>query len=172
MLDDLDKLGINPEVTLSDAARIFWSPEMKVSRQLCLEFAAIASQNDSIVTFAMVEAIEAVSITIFKHCKGIALENGVECEFFGTKHYLAEAGHLIKSDAQPKKSMPALTEAQCEAAKSVVDRVFELFDVWSESLVVYANTHAEAPEAAFGKMVSESTARPRQVLLPSYAFAG
>ncbi|MEV6099851.1 hypothetical protein [Nocardia sp. NPDC051981] len=40
----------------------------------------------------MVEAVEAVAVTIFKHCQGIALDSGEECEFFGTKDYLAAAG--------------------------------------------------------------------------------
>jgi hypothetical protein len=170
MLDDLDKLGVNPKLTLSDAARIFWSPEMKASRQLCIEIAVLASQHDSSVVFAIVEAIEAVSITIFRHCQGIALESGVECEFFGTKHYLAEAGHLIKSETQPKENLPNLTEEQRELAKSAVDRVFHLFDSWSSSLLTYAKTHATAPQAAFAKMVNESENLPREVVLPEYAM--
>lgn len=32
----------------------------------------------------------------------VALGEGGECEFFGTKHYLAESSHSIKSPAKPR----------------------------------------------------------------------
>ncbi|WP_437524900.1 hypothetical protein WME79_36920 [Sorangium sp. So ce726] len=169
MLDDLDRLGVNPKLTLSDAARVFWSPEMKVSRQLCLEFAAIASKTQAFGVFAMVEAIEAVSVTIFKHCQGIVLESGVECEFFGTKHYLAEAGHLIKSEGQPKATQMALTPEQRAEAEAVVDRVFEIFDAWSHSLFQYARKHSAVPLAAYEQMIDASQKLPREMVLPGYA---
>jgi hypothetical protein len=167
MLDDLDKLGVNSRLTLSDAARVFWSPEMKVSRQLCLEFAAIASTGPSFGVFAMVEAIEAVSITIFHHCRNITLGDGRECEFFGTKHYLAEAGHLIKSEAQPKSELPLLSDEQRASALVVVDRVFELFDVWSDSLFQYAKSQAADPVTAYAEMVRRSEQLPRAIVLPT-----
>ncbi|WP_437517642.1 hypothetical protein [Sorangium sp. So ce1099] len=169
MLDDMDRLGVNPKLSLSDAARVFWSPEMKVSRQLCLEFAAIASKTQSFGVYAMVEAIEAVSVTIFKHCRGIALESGVECEFFGTKHYMAEAGHLIKSEGTPKATLPELTEEQRLEARAVVDRVFALFDAWSDSLIQYARKHSTAPLAAYEQMIDVSQKLPREMVLPEYA---
>src|SRR6185295_6700994 len=100
MLNDLKVLGFDSRMTLSDAVRVFWSPEMHISRQLCFEFAAIASRTPSFGMFAMVETIEAVSITIFRHCRGIHLRSGIECEFFGEKHYIAEASHLMKSEPE------------------------------------------------------------------------
>jgi hypothetical protein len=169
MLDDLNKLGVNSNLTIADAARVFWSPEMKVSRQLCLQFAAIASTVPSFGVFAMVEAIEAVSITIFRHCRDITLRDGQECEFFGTKHYLAEAGHLIKSEAQPKSELPVLSAEQRASALGVVDRVFELFDVWSDSLFQYAKSHAADPVTAYTEMVRRSEQLPREIVSPTYA---
>ncbi|AUX46212.1 uncharacterized protein SOCE26_077170 [Sorangium cellulosum] len=169
MLDDLDKLGVNTKLALADSTRVLWSPDMRVSRQLCLEFTAIAARSPSFGVFAMVESIEAVSVTIFKHCRGIALENGVECEFFGTKHYKAETAHHIKSEGKIKASLPALTEEQRAEAKAVVDRVFELFYAWSDSLLEYARKYSAAPVEAYAQMIDRSHQLPRRVVLPEYA---
>ncbi|WP_437963722.1 hypothetical protein WMF04_28830 [Sorangium sp. So ce260] len=169
MLDDLEKLGVNAKLALSDATRVLWSQDMKVSRQLCFEFAAIAASTPSFGVFAMVESIEAVSVTIFKHCRGIALENGVECEFFGTKHYKAEIAHHIKSEGKIKASLPALTQEQRAEAMAVVDRVFKLFYAWSDSLLQYARKHSAAPLVAYEQMIDVSHKLPRRVMLPEYA---
>jgi hypothetical protein len=155
-------------MTVSDVVRVFWSPEMRVSRQLCLEFAAIASRTPSFGMFTMVETIEAVSITIFRHCRGIHLRSGMECEFFGTKHYIAEASHLMKSDPEAQHELPTLTIEQREQAILVVDQVFALFHAWCDSLLDYASKYMASPLGAYERMIHESRREPRQASFPSH----
>ncbi len=103
----------------------------------------------------MVESIEAVSITIFTHCRGIALRDGRECEFFGTKHYLAEASHSIKSPEVEETSLPSLDAAQREESRRMVDRTFALFDDWSAALLQCALANADHG-GTYARMIQES----------------
>jgi hypothetical protein len=155
MLNDLEKLGADGRMPLSDAARVLWGAEFQHSRRLCLELASLASDSPAYAVFAMVEAIEAVSITIFEHCQGIILHDGLECEFFGTKHYLAEASHSIKSPELAESSLPGLADAQREHAKVMADRTFALFDEWSSALLRFALEN-EAPALTYARMVRDS----------------
>jgi hypothetical protein len=81
---------------MADAARIFWSPGFTESRFLVMKIARLAAMYpEPYQIFSMVEAIESISITIFRYCRGIKNRYGQECQFFGNKHYEAEAGHRI-----------------------------------------------------------------------------
>ncbi len=155
LLNDLDKLGADSRMPLSDATRVLWGADFTHSRRLCLELAALASDSPTYAVFAMVESIEAVSITIFKHCQGITMRDGRECEFFGTKHYAAEASHSIKSPEVAESSLPALGLIQRKEAKLMVDQVFSLFADWSTSLLRFA-TGNEAHALTYERMVRQS----------------
>ncbi|MDH6108040.1 hypothetical protein P3T36_007648 [Kitasatospora sp. MAP12-15] len=155
LLNDLGKLGADSRMSLSDATRVLWGADFKHSRRLCLELASLASDSPTYAVFAMVEAIEAVSITIFKNCQGITVQDGRECEFFGTKHYDAEASHSIKSPEVAASSLPDLAAIQREESKLMVDRVFSLFDDWSTSLLQFAAEN-EVHALAYERMVRQS----------------
>jgi hypothetical protein len=155
MLTDLEKLNADGVMPISDATRVLWSADFQHSRRLCLALAALALAAPTYALFAMVESIEAVSITIFTHCRGITLRDGRECEFFGTKHYLAEASHSIKSPAVQETSLPSLDDAQREEAERMVDRVFSLFDDWSSALLQFALQNVDH-DGAYRRMVEES----------------
>ena len=45
MLNDLEKLGADSPMPLSDAARVFWGAEFQHSRRLCLGLASLASDE-------------------------------------------------------------------------------------------------------------------------------
>ncbi|MFI7099141.1 hypothetical protein ACIBK8_07255 [Streptomyces sp. NPDC050161] len=155
MLTDLAKLGADGQMPLSDASRVLWGADFQHSRRLCLGLAEMAANAPTYVVFAMVESIEAVSVTIFEHCQGITLQNGQECEFFGTPHYLAEASHSIKSPEIETSELPLLDAPQREQAKLIVDRVFSLFDDWSTALLNFALKNETYP-LTFERMVQDS----------------
>jgi hypothetical protein len=155
MLNDLGLLDADKKMSLSDAVRVMWSDDLKHSRRLCLELAALAVNAPTYCVFAMVESIEAVSITIFKHCQGIATGNGKECEFFGKKHYVAESSHSIKSPEFTASKLPTLSDMERIEALAMVERVFALFDEWSHSLLRYAGEN-EDHSAAYERMVRHS----------------
>jgi hypothetical protein len=157
MLNDLAKLGADSRMPLSEAARVLWGADFKHSRRLCLELAALASGSPTYVVFAMVETIEAVSITIFEHCQGITVQDGQECEFFGTKHYNAEASHSIKSPEIVESDLPTLDAAQRKESRLMVDKVFSRFDDWSGSLLRFA-TENEEHHLTYERMVRQSKA--------------
>ena len=155
MLNDLERLGADGVMPRSDAARVLWGTDFQHSRRLCLELAALASDAPAYAVFAMVQAIEAISIAIFERCQAITLHDGRECEFFGTKHYLAQASRSLKSPDLDAAALPILDEPRRERAKLMVDRVFVLFDEWSTALLRFANEN-EAPALDYARMVRQS----------------
>ena len=155
LLNDLDRLRADPKLSLSDATRILWSSEFRHSRILSLELAAQALHSPSYVVFAMMEAIEATSIVLFKNCVGIVLQNGDECEFFGTKHYIAESSHAIHSADKGNPDFPDLDEHQRQIARQAVDRVFSLFTDWIDSLLRYPLEN-DGHTVAYKKILSQS----------------
>jgi hypothetical protein len=155
MLTDLATLGADSQLPLSDAARVLWGAEFQHSRRLCLELASLAADAPTYAVFSMVEAIEAVSVTIFEHCQGITNRDGHECEFFGTRHYLAEASHSIKAPEVEQSRLPALDPVQRDEARLVVDQVFSLFGDWSAALLHFALTN-EAPLLTYQRMIQDS----------------
>ncbi|MER7841300.1 hypothetical protein ABTY98_36825 [Streptomyces sp. NPDC096040] len=159
MLTDLEKLGADSRMPLSDATRVLWGTDFAHSRRLVLELAALAADAPTYARFAMVEAIESVSITIFTRCRGITLRDGGECEFFGTKHYLAESSHTIKSPEVEEERLPVLDEARRQEATHMVDRVFAHFDDWSSALLKFALDGNGDHEGAYRRMIQESRAQ-------------
>jgi hypothetical protein len=96
----------------------------------------------------MMEAIESISIVFFRSCQGIAMQNGEECEFFGTKHYIAESSHAINDPGFADLDLPAFKDDEREKAQAVVDRVFRLFNDWVDSLLQYTRNvdeHSPSP---------------------------
>lgn len=155
LLNDLSRLHANPPLLLSDSVRVMWSEEFKHSRVLTLELAALGLRAPTYVVFAMMEAIEAVSITIFTKCLGITLQNGDECEFFGTKHYMAESSHAIHSEAGAESKLPYLDEDQRRVAMEAVEHVFCLFSDWSDALLKYALT-VEDHSTFYARIIAKS----------------
>lgn len=140
LLADLQTLNLNPQLSMSDCTGVLWSDEFSESRILILRIAQLAAtQSETYQRFVVIEAIEAMSITFFRNCVGIKTAAGEECQFFGEKHYKAEANHDIHHDKDGFcASAMELTTEQQVIAKEIVDEVFELFGTWSDSLTKFA----------------------------------
>jgi hypothetical protein len=144
MLNDLDVLGINHQLLLADAARFFWSEHPAPSRILLLKLAQLTARYpEPYQVYALVEAIEAISITVFSSCRDIRNKAGQACEFYGEKHYQAEANHDIHEHKDSDGDYAAnlsLTTQQQQLTTALVDETFALFNKWSNSLLQFAQT--------------------------------
>ena len=139
MLADLEALSLDPEMKLSDTARMLWSTTFSESRVLTLRLAQLAATYPSpYQLFTMIESIEAVSITVFKNCRNIKNKYGKELQFFGNKHYNAEANHEIHHHGEEAGPSITLDETQQTIAIKIVDAVFELLIDWTGQLHAYS----------------------------------
>jgi hypothetical protein len=170
MLDDFDVLGINANVSMADAARIYWSPGFTESRLLVMKIARLAAMYpESYQIFAMVEAIESISITIFRYCCGIKNRYGQECQFFGNKHYEAEAGHSIKEEGVESLQIK-LDDRQRRIAYEIIDEAFTMFRKWCDSLADFSlQLHKMGKSFCYEPFLQESRDLPREALLPEYS---
>lgn len=140
MLADVEQLGMNEKRSFTDTVRLIWSDEYAASRKLIYAILALyAASPEQYNRFAIVETIEAISITWFKHAQVLKDKNGKELQFFGKKHYNLEASHWIKGDEFSSKKIE-LTLAERSAAEKLIDKVFVLFSDWMHSYSTLAKT--------------------------------
>ncbi|MBA3662318.1 MAG: hypothetical protein H0W64_11340 [Gammaproteobacteria bacterium] len=133
MLADIEQLGMNKARSFTDTVRLIWSDEYSASRKLIYAILSLyAASPEQHTRFAIVEALEATSITWFKHAQNLKDKHGKELQFFGKKHYKLESTHWIKGDEFSSKRIELNNEERL-AAKNVIDQIFLLFDDWLNS---------------------------------------
>lgn len=175
MLDDFSKIGTDLTSPVSDLSRLLWSPAMYAPRRVILELQSLWMQNrDPILVLSMVETIEATSVTAFKQCQGFKNSQGVEIEFWGTKHYLLEAGHLIKDPNNPIREFP-ITDEQLEKGLQVVDSVFNTFTNFGNELVDFtmeivklARENNGDNSLYYQQLIEDSKQKPRYPVYPDW----
>lgn len=140
MLADVEQLGMNQQRSFTDTVRLIWSDEFSASRKLIYAILALyAASPEQHMRFAIVETIEAISITWFKHAQVLKDKNGKELQFFGKKHYNLESSHWIKGDEFSSQRIELTNDARV-AAKKLADKIFDLFSDWMHSYSNLAKT--------------------------------
>ncbi len=160
LLDDLETLGLDLSMPMTHTVRFLWSDELPRSRQLPLELAVMTRGASPWGRLVIIEAIESISITIFRHTKEIRLSGGRECLFFGEVHYQAEAGHELNDPEHDARALE-LTDAQRRLAFELVDRTYALFLAWTEELTRFAESYRGGYDARAHAVVAASAALPR-----------
>ena len=146
-LEDLEKLGFNDGTSFTQNLAFLWGPETHASRSLTYQLAGMASLAEPIVKLAMVEAIEATGEVLFRCLLPIAtqLEQvlNTELRYFGHHHFQRETGHAVNQNGSVCIHAIALSSTQGQKAKATIDRVFELFENWTQELLSYSLTLQE-----------------------------
>jgi hypothetical protein len=140
MLADIEQLGMNQARSFTDTVRLLWSDEYSAARKVIYKVIALyAAAPQPHIRFAIVEALEATSVTWFKHAQGFKDKHGKELQFFGNKHYSLESTHWIKSDKFSSKWVELTPEERKEAQKQI-DIIFALFEYWLHGYYSLAKT--------------------------------
>ncbi|HYO52848.1 hypothetical protein, partial [Archangium sp.] len=140
-LEDLQTLGFDPTLPMTDAVRYLWSDDLRVNRSIPTRLAAICSRAQPYVTFTVVESIEAISIRLFDICRKILSMGGSELKFFGETHWRAENTHTSHSmGPEMENSCKAiiLSPQNRALALEYVDDMFALFIEWCDELLRFA----------------------------------
>lgn len=157
MLADVEQLGMNEKRSFTDVVRLIWSDEYAASRRLIYAILALyASSTAQHDRFALIEAIEAISITWFKHTQDLKDKSGNELQFFGKKHYALEASHWIKGDDFSSQKIN-LTQEQRATAEKLIDQIFVLFKNWMNGYAQLAkNLKANNKKINFDEIINKS----------------
>lgn len=142
-LEDMQKLGFNCSLQFNDSLKFLWSEETQTSRLLTYELYKHITQANSLEKLVILEAVEATSDVCISITKQIVdklqLVSNQEYKYFGDCHFEAEHNHNAHSD-HVKKFIANIHLSEKTRKKSVdlVEQVFELFTLWTYSLLSYA----------------------------------
>jgi Pyridine nucleotide-disulphide oxidoreductase len=145
-LEDLEKLGLSPQQSLSDTLRSLWSDECRTSRLVANELYRLAYKANSIRKLIVIEATEAtgntmlaVSAQVIQDLTAISQQ---EYQYFGNHHLKVDAGHTCNaSEAKRFIEEITLTEAEEQEYLQVIDEVFAVFTEFTNELLTYAQQH-------------------------------
>ncbi|MDJ0572190.1 MAG: hypothetical protein QNJ53_24540 [Pleurocapsa sp. MO_192.B19] len=142
-LEDMEKLGFNCSLQFNDALRFLWSEETKASRLLSYELYKYIAQSEPIEKLVILEAIEATANVCLSLTKQITdklqLSNSQEYKFFGDYHLNLENTHNAHShDLITFINNIYISEKTRQKCVGLVEKVFELFTQWTDSLLRYA----------------------------------
>lgn len=145
-LQDIKNIGLDNTLSFTDALKMIWSEETKITRQISYQVAGFALNGDSSVKLTVIESLEAMAECFFSVSLDIVseLENiiGQELLYFGNLHLDVENEHTMKVPACKQYLHDfQLTESQSQDIFKVIDAIFNIFTEWTDELLAYAHNH-------------------------------
>lgn len=146
-LEDLEKLGLNQQLTFVDAMRFFWGDATCKTRQVCHQIALYSFKAEPIVVLAGMEAIEATGYVAFSQTSEVIRElqqsNHQEYRYFGGYHFGIETGHTTEADdGEVDLESLELTDDQLKNAIELVELVFSVFTDSVNEMMDYLKSHS------------------------------
>jgi len=143
-LEDLEKLGFDVEARGSSWMRFLWSDELSGNRILTYRLAALIEGASALERLVIIEAIEETGNVLFFEIKTLAEllapRIGAELRYCGDFHFVRESGHTFGADHRALAEVELGPDARARCLAHV-DRVFALFEAWTQELHAYAIAH-------------------------------
>jgi hypothetical protein len=168
-LEDLEKLGLNPNGSFTDALRFIWSEETNVSRRITYELYRHAFGATPIQKMVIMEVIEATGHAVWQLFSQVIRELQALAEphskptvyrYFGIGHLMVEQGHTYASNSEQYIQSIQLSEESKENLSILVDRIFSVFEDMVDELLTFAKAHR------FDQAIFESTTQGAQNVKP------
>ena len=141
-LEDIQKLGFNPELEFNDFLKFLWSEETKTSRILSFRLYQYIAQSEPIEKLVVLEAVEATSDVLVEATKEVTRELSLttkqEYRYFGDLHFNAESEHQAHSNETDQFLQNIyISEETKKRSIELVNMVFDLFTQWACELFEY-----------------------------------
>lgn len=168
-LEDLEKLGLNPHGSFTDALRFIWSEETNGSRQITYELYRHAIGATPIQKMVIMEVVEATGHAVWQLFSQVirelqALEQPhgkpTVYRYFGIGHLMVEPGHTYASSTEQYIQSIHLSEESKANLSILVDLIFSVFEDWVSELLTFAKAHR------FDHAIFESTTQDTQNVKP------
>jgi len=174
-IEDWRKLRLDERLGWGAGETLWWyyaSPETEVMRRIGMEILELCvSHTDPLVRYALMTSIEAAGHAFFTTTSKVATElekrTGQEYRYFGRYHLAREAAH--EAEVGPVFEDAAPSEPLLAQARSIVARIFELFDEQFNHLHVYARAACQRREP---RRAAEDAAAPLCHATPAPRRAG
>jgi thioredoxin reductase len=145
-LEDLEKLGLNPQESVTETLKSLWSDESRVSRQVSSELYRLTFKGSPVRKLAAIEATEATGNAMLAATSQIIREltsdTQQEYRYFGSGHLIVDTGHTYCS-SESKRIIEniRLSESEERDYLQVVDEIFAVFTDFTHELLAYAKQH-------------------------------
>lgn len=146
LLEDIEKLGLNQYLRLTDAMLFLLGEETQKSRAVCSRLKQYTFQADPVIKLAVVEVTEVTANVFFELTKPIILElqpiTKKEYPYFGMCHKDKEDNHHMNTPevSQSLKEIE-LSEETREKACELVKLSFEAYTEAMNEFLAYALAH-------------------------------
>lgn len=151
-LEDLEKLGLNPSGSFTDALRFLWGEETTVSRRVTYELYRHASGATPIQKMVIMEVVEATGNSVWQPFSQIIRElqaltksqstKPIVYRYFGIGHLMVEQGHTYTaSDVEQYVQGIQLSEASRSNLLELAEQIFSVFEDLLDGLLIFAKAH-------------------------------
>jgi hypothetical protein len=169
-LEDLEKLGLNPNGSFTDALRFLWSKETNASHRLTNELYRHAFGATPIQKMVIMEVIETAGHVALQPFSEIIrelqalneqhLSKPIVYRYFGIGHLRVETGHAYSSSTEQYIQSIQLSEEAKANLSILVDQIFSVFEDMVDELLTFAKAHR------FDKAIFETTTQGTQKIKP------
>ncbi len=145
-ITDIEELGFNPILNFTQAVKLIWGEETKLTRQITYQVAGYALEAEPAIKIVIIQALEATADVFFSISTKITSElqknTKTEYLFFGDLHLHEETEHTMDTlSSQKFLADIELTEFQRQEALDAVEKIFKIFSEWTYELLAYAQSH-------------------------------
>ena len=145
-LEDIQILGFEKSLSLTDAFKFIWSEQTKNSHLLSYQLCQYAFQANPIQKLIIVEVTEATGNVMFSVAAKVGQEiqknYQKKCLYFADFHLDVETGHATGTTGIENliQNIP-ITDAMGLEGFELVDKIFQDFTDFTEELLSYAKKH-------------------------------
>jgi hypothetical protein len=145
-LIDIERLGCNHNWEFTESLKFIWSEKTQITRQISYQIIACTLDADPVIKLAAIELLEAMgnvfllqSVSLVSELQAITKKQYI---YFGETHLKVETGHTTGIlDVEQVFSEIELTESQRQEAFNVVDKIFNIFSLWTDELLEYGRNY-------------------------------
>jgi len=151
-LADLETMGLNPTLKLTDALKFLWGPDTVKTRALAYEVCQLNANLSSLERLVLVHAIEATGRVALEALVPVGVEvaktSSRKLVYFGQHHLDTERAHTVEEDETKRflESIP-VTDEQVRSLCKLVDRVFSHFEAFALEAYARATNGPSFPVA-------------------------
>jgi hypothetical protein len=153
-LSDLKTLGLDREMTLSEALRFLWGKQTIAQRRAVYRLYALCERaQEPIIRYCLIAALESYAHLLFATVTRVSEEfeeeTGVRLQYLGAAHFSREPGHMANQhdDTEDLALQQHLDDQQLQLAMEIAGAVGDVIDQrWREFYEVAQSV--QSPELA------------------------
>ena len=148
-LEDLEKIGLNPQYSFADTLRFLWGEELSLSRRLSLELYRLTTDTTPLNKLVIISVIEATGNVFLEASSQVinALDpnDKMGLKYFSSHHLDVDAQHDYILGKKFSVDDVHITDSQRVEIYELINQVFALFTNFVAQLLSFAESQKLNP---------------------------